>query len=69
MIANNLIEQFTNHAIIHDKPLVTKILKLPQVNELDVQQIFQLEKVVYPTSIAPWVGGKPNVFSQEPMNF
>jgi len=64
MIANNLMEQFTNKVIIHDKPLVKRGLKLPQVNEMGVQQIFQLEKVVYPTSIAPWVGGK-----QEPMNF
>jgi hypothetical protein len=63
------MEQFTNQAIIHDKPLVTRVLKLPQVSEMGVQQIFQLEEVVYPTSIAPWVGGKPNVFSQEPMNF
>jgi len=63
------MEQFTNQVIIHDKPLVKKALKLPQVIEMGVQQIFQLEKVVYPTSIAPWVGGKPNVFSQEPMNF
>ncbi len=69
MIASNLMEQFTNQAIIHDKPLVTRVLKLPQVSEMGVQQIFQLEEVVYPTSIAPWVGGKPNVFSQEPMNF
>jgi len=44
-------------------------LKLPQVNEIGVQQIFQHEKVVYPNSIAPRVGGKPNFFSQEPMNF
>jgi hypothetical protein len=36
---------------------------------MGVQQNFQLEKVVYPTSIAPRVGGKPNVFSQEPVNF
>jgi len=63
------MEQFTNQAIIHDKPLVTRVLKLPQVSEMGVQQIFQLEEVVYPTSIAPWVGGKANVFSQEPMNF
>ncbi len=69
MIASNLMEQFTNQAIIHDKPLVTRVLKLPQVSEMGVQQIFQLEEVVYPTSIAPWVGGKANVFSQEPMNF
>jgi hypothetical protein len=40
MIANNLMEQFTNQAIIHDKPLVTRVLKLPQVNEMGVQQIF-----------------------------
>ncbi len=63
------MEQFTNQAIIHDKPLVTRILKLPQVNEMGVQQIFQLEEVVFPTSIAPQAGGKPNVFPQEPMNF
>jgi hypothetical protein len=63
MIANNLMEQFTNQAIIHDKPLVTRVLKLPQVvNEMGVHQIFQLEEVVYPTSIAPQVGGEPNVF-------
>ncbi len=63
------MKQFINHAIIHDKPLVTKVLKLPQVNEMGVQQIFQLEEVVYPTFIAPQVGHKPNGFSQEPMNF
>jgi len=64
MIANNFMEQFTNHVIIHDKPLIKRALKLPQINEMGVQQIFQLDKVVYRTSIAPRVGGKPNILSQ-----
>jgi hypothetical protein len=63
------MEQFTNQAINHDKPLVTRVLELPHVSEMGVQQIFQLEEVIYPTLIAPRVGSKPNVFSQEPMNF
>jgi hypothetical protein len=38
-----------------------KSINLKHVNKVVIQQIFELEKIVYLNYVAPWVGGRPTI--------